>query len=171
MNAETDHCMRFSMAEREGFEPSKPVRAYRFSRPACSTTPAPLRAVAKAHPSEIGAGCQSAATTSTALPPVGVCVTAGLRPAFPTAEGLTSVVGSLVGSRPACSTNPAPLRAVGSANSSRSDSDKSPDRIPARLSVHEGGMSTSESVRRSRRALRWPRPTLRPDRLLDTGRL
>ena len=31
------------MAEREGFEPSVPVRAQRFSRPPRSTTPAPLR--------------------------------------------------------------------------------------------------------------------------------
>src|SRR5262245_12070640 len=34
--------IRDGLAEREGFEPSKPFRAYRFSRPACSTTPAPL---------------------------------------------------------------------------------------------------------------------------------
>ena len=33
----------FSMAEREGFEPSEPLRAQRFSRPPRSTTPAPLR--------------------------------------------------------------------------------------------------------------------------------
>ncbi len=32
------------MAEREGFEPSIPLRVYRFSRPARSTTPPPLRA-------------------------------------------------------------------------------------------------------------------------------
>ena len=31
------------MAEREGFEPSVPLRAQRFSRPPRSTTPAPLR--------------------------------------------------------------------------------------------------------------------------------
>ena len=31
------------MAEREGFEPSEPLRAQRFSRPPRSTTPAPLR--------------------------------------------------------------------------------------------------------------------------------
>ena len=30
-------------AEREGFEPSVPQRVHRFSRPARSTTPAPLR--------------------------------------------------------------------------------------------------------------------------------
>src|SRR6478609_7686779 len=30
------------MAEREGFEPSVPVRVQRFSRPSRSTTPAPL---------------------------------------------------------------------------------------------------------------------------------
>ena len=32
-----------SMAEREGFEPSEPVRAHLFSRQASSTTPAPLQ--------------------------------------------------------------------------------------------------------------------------------
>ena len=31
------------MAERVGFEPTVPVRIHRFSRPACSTTPAPLQ--------------------------------------------------------------------------------------------------------------------------------
>ena len=31
-------------AEREGFEPSVPVKAQRFSRPPRSTTPAPLQA-------------------------------------------------------------------------------------------------------------------------------
>ena len=33
----------FVLAEREGFEPSEPVRAHLFSRQASSTTPAPLR--------------------------------------------------------------------------------------------------------------------------------
>ena len=31
------------LAEREGFEPSEPLRAHLFSRQASSTTPAPLR--------------------------------------------------------------------------------------------------------------------------------
>ena len=31
------------LAEREGFEPSNPLRGYRFSRPAHSTTMRPLR--------------------------------------------------------------------------------------------------------------------------------
>src|SRR5215831_10004580 len=42
------------MAERVGFEPTEPFRAHRFSRPACSTTPAPLRAVGSANPSRFG---------------------------------------------------------------------------------------------------------------------
>ena len=36
------------MAEREGFEPSVPVKAQRFSRPPRSTTPAPLRTQSRA---------------------------------------------------------------------------------------------------------------------------
>ena len=32
--------LRFLLAEREGFEPSVPVRVQRFSRPSRSTTPA-----------------------------------------------------------------------------------------------------------------------------------
>ena len=35
----------FSVAEREGFEPSVPVRVQRFSRPSRSATPAPFQYV------------------------------------------------------------------------------------------------------------------------------
>src|SRR3569623_2325903 len=46
------------MAEREGFEPSEPLRAQRFSRPPRSTTPAPLR-IWEDRPSQGGAGRRS----------------------------------------------------------------------------------------------------------------
>ena len=38
-----NHCFPNLMAEREGFEPSVPVKVQRFSRPPRSTAPAPLR--------------------------------------------------------------------------------------------------------------------------------
>ena len=43
MNRKTTRSGRFSMAEREGFEPSIPVKVYRISSPARSTTLPPLQ--------------------------------------------------------------------------------------------------------------------------------
>jgi len=42
-----------SLAEREGFEPSRPSRAYLFSRQARSTTPAPLRTLLPGYPARL----------------------------------------------------------------------------------------------------------------------
>ena len=44
------HMGKCELAEREGFEPSVPAKAQRFSRPPRSTTPAPLRKGAESRP-------------------------------------------------------------------------------------------------------------------------